>query len=181
MFEARRALRIGLVGLCLALTACAAAKPQTPSVLPPMPDRGTWLFRHKVRLEIPGARLSQGFDGVMRLDTAQRRARVAGVTGLGMQLFDMEISAESAELAYLHPLLARMPRAGEHIARCVRRVWFDCLARIPLEPSISHDDWNFSATGGLADDLWPVEMTYVDAKIPYTVQIRLVQAEKDEP
>lgn len=170
---------LALACSCLWLNACAPHS--ETAVLPRLfRDAGVWTFRHKLKLEFPDRNFSQSFDGLMRLDSRTKTAHVAGIAGLGMQMFDMTVTEESATAAYLHPMLAKMPGAREHMARCIRRVWFDSLLVVPQTLAAERETWTLETSGGTEADLWPKTIRYTDTRMPYTLTIRLLQAQQEE-
>ena len=178
-----RALAVALALFLGGLWGCAAREAEKPVQEPAVQrlSSGVWTFRHKVRLEIPGRGVAQSFDGLMRLDVAGTTAHVAGVAGLGMQLFDMRVTPDSVRVDYMHPLLARLPGVSEHAARCIRKIWFDCLTRMPLQTVVRHADVEVTLTGPSYAGPWPELVRYVNVRVPYTLSIRLLQAQQEEP
>ena len=136
-----RAILAGL--FCLILLAplgCAKQSPKAenpPSAAPSLPwtslNKGVWEFRHNVLLEIPALKVSQSFDGLLRLDLAKGEAHGVGLARLGLRLFDMTVTRSGATTALLHPGFARLPRAEEQIALCLRRIFLYCLVATPPE------------------------------------------------
>jgi len=141
---------------------------------------GAWTFRHKVRLDIPDRGVSQSFDGLMRLDLAEKTAHVVGIGALGMRIFDIKVTPEQMMIGYIHPMLLKTPRLKEHIAFCVRRIWFDCLAIIPQPASLSGAGWNFASSGHATDDFWPDVITFTNTQDQYTLTIRLLHAQREK-
>lgn len=143
-------------------------------------ETGLWLFRHKVTLEFPGRNFSQSFDGLMRIDFRARSVRVAGVAGLGMQLFDVTIDNTGTTVTYMHPILAKVPGMTRHMSECIQNIWFDCLAQIPLQINVQRDAWVFSASPDVLDG-WPLSVRYTSRARPatYTLTVRLVQVQKE--
>ena len=141
---------------------------------------GVWLFRHKVRLELPEHGFSQSFDGVMRLDADTREIRVSALGGLGLQLFAMEIGPDSMRVVYLHPSLRKIPHVTGHIASSIRRIWFDCSGGMPHTMAEQGGGWEIAVSGGLPDVPWPRDVRLVDSRAGYTVSVRLVLAERED-
>lgn len=146
----------------------------------PRLDSGVWSFRHKVRLEMPERGVTQSFDGVMRLDLAAKTIHAAGVAGIGMQLFDIVVTPERAEVRYLHPVLRKIPYATEHIALCLRRIWFDCLVIIPQTTPLAGAGWRFSASGNGRDAYWPDTARFSNLRDGYTITVRLLRAQRED-
>ncbi len=179
----RRIFYLALLALLALLGGCAAqrtAPAPAPLVSTTQPVPGVWLFRHKVSLDFPARALSQSFDGMLRLDPAAKTAQVVATGGLGMLLFDVRLGPDTARAVYLHPALEKIPRLTEHIAACVRRIWFDCLALIPQNMEAAGDGWIFSASGGRQAGLWPSHMRLTDTQAGYTLTIRLLHAQREE-
>jgi hypothetical protein len=151
----------------------------------PTPDsehisNGIWTFRHKVRLDIPGRGVSQSFDGLMQLDLAEKTAHVVGIGAFGMRLFDVKVVPEQTTVGYIHPMLLKIPRVEEHIAFCVRRIWFYCLAMVPQPASLSGSGWDFVSSRQAADNVWPDLITFTNTQDNYTLTIRLLHAQREE-
>ncbi|SBV98230.1 exported hypothetical protein [uncultured delta proteobacterium] len=141
---------------------------------------GVWILRHKVRLEIPRRGVAQSFDGLMRLDAAQSSIRVTALGGLGMQLFDMEIGPDWFRVAYLHPVLKKIPYATEHIASCIRRIWFDCFSIMPQNNGAAGDGWDVSFSGKTPGTPWASVIRFTDQRAGYAVTVRLLQAQRED-
>ena len=115
----------------------AARLPVHPVVLERRQPVREQVFRHAVRVEFPGT-TPLSFDGIMRVTPgdAGPAIRVVCLGAFGLTLCDMTVTRDGRETHALHPLLARVPRVEEHIALCVRSVWFASLpvaAPVPLE------------------------------------------------
>lgn len=172
-------LPVLLIWTLIALAACA---PRQNAVLPQgeKVTRGVWLFQHKLHLDIPGRGISQDFTGMMRLDLAAQSMRVAGVAGLGMQLFALRVTPDDITVDYMHPILRKIPHAQAHITACVRTIWFDYLPQIRLNTPVRLGDIVLEATGERVAGLWPEHVRYTDEKIPFTLRVRLLQAQQEE-
>ena len=149
------------------------------------PDRvrlssGVWVFRHKVRFEMPGRNIAHSFDGMMRFDLASRTMHVVALAGMGMQLFDVVITQKDVLVHYMHPLMRKIPGAAEHIAFCLRRIWFDCLAIIPQPTAETSDGWRFVASGNMRDAFWPDVVQFTHTQGKYTLTIRLLQTQQED-
>lgn len=172
---------LAVMALCAALQGCAARQADDADPLPGEPLRaGTVVFRHKVKLEFPGRDVSHSFDGLMRLDTENRAILVAGVAGPGMRMFTLSITPDGETVEYLHPLLARIPSVSSHMARSIRRIWFDCLAQIPQTQNAEYAAWSLAATGKPVAGIWPETVVYVDKHVPYTITVHLVRAQQED-
>ncbi|WP_462323818.1 hypothetical protein [Desulfoplanes sp.] len=124
--------------LPLLLVLTLACAPRTPSGVgstkPPSPEARRLVLanrlpptpvvmRHLVRLRIPDRDLDMNIRGMMRLDPVAREARVVGMGGFGLKLFDLTVFPESITTHFLHPSLCRIRHVDEHIAFCIRRIW----------------------------------------------------------
>jgi hypothetical protein len=89
------------------------------------------VFRHAVRIDFPGTHPSLSFDGIMRLrnGVAGPEIRVVCLGALGLTLCDITITPDGYRADLLHPSLAKVPHVVEHIALCVKSIWF---ASLPL-------------------------------------------------
>ncbi|MCC8194259.1 MAG: hypothetical protein LIP28_06415 [Deltaproteobacteria bacterium] len=152
---------------------------------------GVWIFRHKVRLTVPRFGFDQRFDGLMRLDEANRSIRVTALAGLGIRLFDMEMGPDWMRAVYLHPSLKKIPRVTEHVTACIRRIWFDCFGRMPQTITRSGTDSGIgsgadSVTGrvsfsGVAlEGVWPSLVRYADPGAGYTLAVRVLSAQRED-
>ena len=135
--------RLVILSLVLLLCACAAGGPnpalwnQPPSTalraqamrlaehaeITTSLDTTPRVMRHRVRLRIPGKNIDLAFDGIMRLSHSPRTARVVGMGGFGLKLFDLTVSPTYVTTHFLHPSIARIPHAADRIAFCIRRIW----------------------------------------------------------
>ena len=88
------------------------AMPETPVIM-----------RHMISLHISGQPSDLVFTGIMRLAPQTHTARVVGMGGFGLKMFDLTISPKTLTTHFLHPGIARISHAAEHIAFCVRRIW----------------------------------------------------------
>jgi hypothetical protein len=80
-------------------------------------------MRHLVRLTIPDQDFDMNINGMMRLDPAHHQARVVGMGGFGLKLFDLTVLPGTMTVRFLHPSLQRINDVEEHIAFCIRRIW----------------------------------------------------------
>lgn len=179
----RAALRtvLAVLVLCVALHGCASRRAVNDGPPPGEPLRaGTWVFRHKIRLEFPGRGMGHSFDGMMRLDTENRTILAAGVAGPGMRMFSLSVFPAGETADYMHPMLARIPRVSGHMARCIRRIWFDCLTQMPQTKNADFAAWSLAASGGTVAGMWPELVVYVDKRVPYTVTVHLVHAQQED-
>jgi len=168
-----------LPGLFL-LPGCAPRQADDPPPFAERFDAGTWLFRHKVRLDFPNQNMTHSFDGLMRLDTRAETIHVAGVAGLGMQMFDMTITRNGETVVYMHPALAKMPGAAKHMARCIRQIWLDCLLNTFQNTSVEQKTWSLTTSGDKDAGLWPRVMNYSNKRVPFTLTVRLLQAQQED-
>lgn len=151
----------------------------------PLPDRdrpvaGVWVFRHKVRLDFPGRKEARSFDGMMRLDLSSRSIHAVGLGGMGMQLFDVMVTENETHVRYLHPLMRRIPGAADHIAFCLRRIWFDCLTIMPQTTAEAGEGWRFAASGNTLDAYWPDIVHFSNTRDNYALTIRLLRAQRED-
>lgn len=88
------------------------------------------IMRHMISLHISGQPSDLVFTGIMRLDPKNHTARVVGMGGFGLKMFDLTISPKALTIHFLHPGIARISHAAEHVAFCVRRIWLGYGPRI---------------------------------------------------
>ena len=170
-----------LVALCCLVFGCAS--PMRDFSLSQDKERlssGIWVFRHKVRLEMPGRNIAHNFDGMMRLDLASRTVHAVALAGMGIQLFDVAITEKDIVVHYIHPLMRKIPGATDHIAFCLRRIWFDCLAVVSQPAVETGDGWRFTASGNTRDAFWPDIVLFTHTRDNYTLTIRLLQAQRED-
>lgn len=164
-----------------AFSGCAAHRQTAKMALPPEYSSGVWIFRHRVQLVIPGMGVAQSFDGLMRLDPGKGKVHVVALGGLGMRLFDITLSADGIRVAFLHPVLARMPGAAERIGECIVNIWFDSFQQMLLQKFVLRDGWNITFSGPMVASMWPQKTRYSDTRIPFTLDIYLLQAVEEKP
>lgn len=119
-----------LLPLLLFAASCASRGPlETLPALERQWPTQERIFRHAVRIEFPKGLPAFSFDGLMRLcaTAAGPEIRVVCLTALGLTLCDMTITPTGYRTDVLHPSLAKVPRAAEHIALCVGAIWFAAL------------------------------------------------------
>ena len=171
--------------LCLLFfIALAACGPRQTVMVFPQGEKvteGVWNLQYKLQLDLPRRNFSQGFTGMMRLDLATHTAQVAGVAGLGLQLFAMRVTPDEATLEYMHPMLHKIPHAPKYIASCIRTIWFDYLPQIHLNTFIQQENVLLAATGDRVAGLWPERVRYEDGRVPFTLSVRLLQAQQEKP
>jgi hypothetical protein len=174
------ALLLCLLSGLLLPPGCASRHMDSPRLLAEQPDAGTWIFRHKVRLDFPGRNRTYSFDGLMRLDTRAGTVHAVGVAGLGMQLFDISVTRDGETLIHPHPSLAKMPDAAEHMGRCIRQIWLDFPPDAPHTSRGDQGTWSITASGGEEAGLWPRLITYTNKRVPFTLVIRLLQVQQED-
>jgi len=81
------------------------------------------LMRHMIRLHIQGKPSDLTFSGIMRFTPKSNTARVVGMGGFGLKMFDLTISPHRVTIHFLHPGIARISHAADRIAFCIRRIW----------------------------------------------------------
>ena len=169
-----------IVVLCCLAYGCSGKAEYS---LPPGKERlssGIWHFRHKVRLDMPERNIAHSFDGMMRLDLSTRTMHAVGVAGMGMQLFDVQVTEQDVTVRYIHPLMRKVPGIAGHIALCLRRIWFDCLAIMPQATAEMGEGWRFAASGNVRDAFWPDTVQFYNTRDKYTLTLRLLQAQQED-
>lgn len=117
----------------------------------------SWLLRQTALLETGPTRLSM--NALLRLDMAQRSARLVAMDDFGVKLFDLTVTATGEDRHFLLPALARIPGIDGLIAVSVRRIYllpvtdglgetgldqlFACDSGLLLERSrqLRHESW----------------------------------------
>ncbi|MDR3175979.1 MAG: hypothetical protein LBU06_05555 [Desulfovibrio sp.] len=134
------------------------------------PQAGAVVLRHKVRLEMPGRDIPS-FDGILRISRADNtlRMRVLGLGGMGLTLFDINVTPTDAQAAYLSPRLAVIPGLVENIAFCVRNLLPEAGGGNSGEDA--GEGWSVSRSG---ERPWPGETVFRNEKPEYTVRVRLL-------
>jgi hypothetical protein len=126
------------VSLLVLLLGASCALRNPPESLPALerswPERER-VFRQAIRIDFPGETAPFSFDGVLQLtlEEGDPTARVIGLGALGLTLFDITVTTEGHRTDFLHPALAGIPEAAEHVALCVRSVWFVSLPPVGLK------------------------------------------------
>jgi len=177
-----RTLYLLLVCVWMAISGLAACGPRHTATFPQgeKVTEGVWNLQYKLQLDIPGWNFSQGFTGMMRLDLATKTAQVAGIAGLGLQLFAMRVDPDEATLEYMHPMLGKLPHAPKYIASCVRTIWLDYQSRIQVDSPFGHGDVLLTATGDRVAGLWSERVRYEDRRVPFILSVRLLQAQQEK-
>ncbi|MDR1489620.1 MAG: hypothetical protein LBS65_03920 [Desulfovibrio sp.] len=137
------------------------------------PQGETVVLRHKVRLEIPGRDIPP-FDGIMRINRADKTLRVLGLGGMGLTLFDISVTPTDARAVHLIPRLAGVPGLVENIALCARKI----LPEAGGEGvgGYAGEGWSVSRSG---ERPWPREVVFRNEKPQYTVRVRLLGISED--
>lgn len=86
-----------------------------------MQSERSWLLRQTALLETGPTRLTM--NALLRLDMAQRSARLVAMDDFGVKLFDLTVTATGEERHFLLPALARIPGIDGQIAAAVRRIY----------------------------------------------------------
>ena len=180
MKYARRAFLV-LMGALLGSLAACGPRQTAPLLQGERVKEGVWNLQHKLQLDIPRQNFSLGFTGIMRLDLETRTAEVAGVAGLGLQLFSMRITPDEATIEYMHPMLSKIPHAPRYIVSCIRMIWLDYLPQLQLNSCLRHGEVLLAATGDRLAGLWPERVRYEDERVPFTLNVRLLQAHRENP
>ncbi len=87
--------------------------------MPPTP----LIMRHMIRLHMAGKGSDLTFHGIMRFDPKTQTARVVGMGGFGLKMFDLTVTPRHVTTHFLHPGIARISHAADRIAFCIRRIW----------------------------------------------------------
>jgi hypothetical protein len=120
----------------------------------------------------------------MRLDAANASIHVTALAGLGMQLFDMTVGPDWMRVAYMHPALKKIPSVTEHVAACIRRIWFDCFGIMPqtgdASGGVSGDGWSVSFSGRTPGNPWASYIRFTDSRAGAAITVRLLQAQRED-
>lgn len=139
-----RKLYLPLLALFIGLLAACSTVPFEPTRLTALPaataaelTRGQWssgngilLVRQSAVFELHGMKVPVA--ALMKLDLAQKEARLVGMNEMGVKLYDISVDREKSEAHFLMPELARYPKFAEAVGTSVRRIF--------LEPLPSPDD-----------------------------------------
>lgn len=141
---------------------------------PSLPPREEWVFRHKVI--VTHSRIPQfpRLDGLMELSRSPDTIHLVGLGPMGLTLFNLTITPHEVQTLFLHPSLARIPNFPEHVAACVRSVWFS-----PARPAPESGD-NQTSTGQKSSAFRP-PVVYTAPGKAYTVSIQTLNAARIAP
>ncbi|MDR2799877.1 MAG: hypothetical protein LBB52_01245 [Desulfovibrio sp.] len=165
--------------LAAALAACAASplplEEEREKRAPALGDKtapqgGAVVLRHKVRLEMPGRDIPP-FDGILR--RADGTLRVLGLGGMGVTLFDINVTPTDARAVYLIPGLAGISGLVENIALCARNILPEAGGEGSEDSGVG---WSVSRSG---ERPWPREVVFRHEKPEYTVRVRLLGISED--
>ena len=145
-----------------------------PKTTAPLPPHEEWIFRHKVIVAHPRLPQFPRLDGLMELSRSPDTVHLVGLGPMGLTLFNLTITPHDVQTLFLHPSLARIPHFPEHVAACVRSIWFS-----PTHPAPESGN-NQGANGQKSSAFWP-PITYTAPNKAYTVSIQTLDAERIDP
>lgn len=90
-----------------------------------------WKLRQSALLELGPKKIP--LEGVLRLDTAQRKVRLVAMNEMGLVLFDLELNEQGQKLHRAMPQLQEQPGFAIGVAESLRRIF--------LQPTPSFDDY----------------------------------------
>ncbi len=82
---------------------------------------GIWHLRQSVLLELGSRKIP--LEGLLRLDTKRREARLVAMNGMGLVLFDLQIDQQGQKLLRAMPQLEKQPGFAVGVAKSLRRIF----------------------------------------------------------
>jgi len=142
----------------LLLAGCAAA-PRRESVAPPawLAAPATWRIRQVVLIEFGAAKFA--IQGLMELDVAAGRIRLAALDDFGVTLFRLTIGRDGDQVDFLLPLVPRGEDVTRSVAASLRRIYLDPAGAAPGEGGVvleSGADGNVAAASPRGSGGWRV-------------------------
>ena len=127
----------GLVFLLLVVCSSCSSLPQRVAVSDPQDQKAAWdLVNHFIHsrpsisqrtdailFTISGRAMS--FLGYSRIDRRRETFSAAGITPLGIKIFEFSGDAQAVDIIHMQKEFSRMGNAGEAIAADIRRIYFD--------------------------------------------------------
>jgi len=121
----RRAAALAVLPLALLLLAGCAVAPRHPSVAPPawLAAPAIWRIRQVVLIEFGEAKFA--VQGMMELDTAAGKIRLAALDDFGVTLFRLTIGRDGDQVDFLMPQVPRGEDVTRSVASSLRRIYLD--------------------------------------------------------
>ena len=141
---------------------------------PSLPPHEEWVFRHKIIVAHPHLPQFPRLDGLMELSRSPDTVHLVGLGPMGLTLFNLTITPHDVQTLFLHPSLARIPHFPEHVAACVRSIWFS-----PTYPAPENRN-NQGSNDQKSSAFWP-PLVYTAPGNAYTVSIHTLNAERIAP
>ena len=82
-----------------------------------------YLCRHSGLLEVFMRKVA--LEGVVKLDTTEKTARLVAMDTMGVKLFDLSVDRSGHQLNYLLPLLEEHPQLPKVVAKSIRAIFLD--------------------------------------------------------
>jgi hypothetical protein len=154
----RRAAAFGALSVALLLAGCAAV-PRREASAPPawLAAPATWRIRQVVLIEYGEAKFA--LQGLMELDTAAGRIRLAALDDFGVTLFRLTIGRTGDQVDFLLPLVPRGEDVTRSVAASLRRIYLDPADPAPGGGSLwleAGPDGSVVAAGPRAGAAWKV-------------------------
>ncbi len=92
--------------------------------------------------------------------------RVAGISGIGLQLFSIRLNRDRHVLEYMHPSIARIAHLEDYIVFCVRSIWLN------EDGTVVGKNWSIQRSG---ERPWPANLRFIHENPDFEVQIRLLE------
>lgn len=126
----------------LLLTACAPLEPSREPVTActSRPDleqmhsgnwlqqTGIWHLRQSALLELGSRKIP--LEGLLRLDTKRREARLVAMNEMGLVLFDLQLDQQGQKLLRAMPQLKKQPGFAVGVAKSLRRIFLSPLPEV---------------------------------------------------
>jgi hypothetical protein len=154
----RRAAALAGLSAALLLAGCAAL-PRREAAAPPawLAAPATWRIRQVVLIEYGEAKFA--LQGLMELDTAAGRIRLAALDDFGVTLFRLTIGRADDQVDFLLPLVPRGEDVTRSVAASLRRIYLDPAGVAPGGEALRLEagpDGAVVAAGPRAGKTWEV-------------------------
>jgi hypothetical protein len=160
-----RPLKRLLAGACLLiLSGCATSRFPATELTPTRPQSAAelcgalWnsgtqslLIRQSALFELQGMQVPMA--AVLKLDPAQKSARLVAMNDMGVKLYDISVDKASFKAHFIIPELSRYPGFAEAVAVSVRRIFLDPLPSASDLLQVNPKDYRLSRKGAAGEQI----------------------------